>query len=1428
MTEQDPKSNVVDCLAELVDGTAPQSILDTVADDDTLRDLRHDAARAAALVRTAGDDYVVSASLEGSLAAALDARQASEPLPDTCEGVPHLAPKECDDPVAPQDVLGSPIQAELASDRARSEQPADPEEQAPDTERTPELQPEREPPIGPPLLSKVAQLVRRKAAALSNHRTLIRGAVAILAAAALLLLFLRIAPNGDESTTVGSGWHGQVVHVTSFGETGQLIACNDKGEKCRPLNSGDPIAQGSMLVTNRYARAHVGLSDGTEISLDQETRFVLDASEARSARLVAGAIVADVAHHQNIKARIEVALGQINVLGTKFALRSNDKATAVDVSRGTVELVDDQARAVMVRAGEEGLLEPGKPPSSASSQALAKAMAWSDAARQELQASDLGRGLGELVAKKPGEAHERSGAVTLATHRVKVRIAGVMARTEVEEIFTNQTDDILEGIFRFPLPADAQIERLALDVDGKLEEGAFVDRERAAAIWRGSIVNAAPQLKKTMRDEIIWVPGPWRDPALLEWQRGNRFELRIFPIPKRGSRRIILAYTQLVKPSAGVRRYTYPLAHDSEKSTRVGEFTFDLEIRGNDTRSGVHTIGYDATTSEPAPDVRRISLNERNFIPSGDLVIEYALRNRSGELTAWAYDPRGNPSSTRADRKSSTSSSDDEFPYVAIALRPQLPRAAKDERRAYAFVIDTSRSMLGESLKRAGQVAARVIRELPPDDLVTLTACDSSCVSFEDGLREPSEQLASRVERWLATRQAEGASDLTASIAAGARALRDTPGRSGRVLYIGDGTPTAGPVRPATILAAVSESMSGLNATVTALAIGSDSDLESLRAVARGGAGVVLPYVPGSTVAEAAYATLGATYGRALTDIHIQLPAGLTAVAPKQLDTLASGDETLLVARMTKAEISGTVGLSGRVGTEPFEQRYAVEIKAVAGPANAFVPRLYAATRIADLERNGDEDSKKEAIELSSRFDVASRFTSLLVLESAAMFKAFGLDNQRDFPEWSGEEEVEQSQAEGEVAMVSASSRRSGGSVTSAAAPRAPTSESSPKPLSTNSARDNRRCGCSAGDLDCVMRCAANEKAAESTGPVPMKPQTPPSPSFDEMEIANTPQVASAPRRRPSGRRSWIPMRRTWVRSGQFVTNRSVPSTAGVAEISRAESFYEKNPESRSALRDLYVLYAMSGDVRRAGELAEHWASKDPLDPGALTARADLAAREGNRETAIRILGSVVDVRPGDVGSQQRLARLHRWQGHPELGCRFSIALAEFRPDDVKTLVEAVRCSRSTQGRRIAEVLLQNASEQIRKAAEKRLEKDEFDSGLSGDFRIEAHWNDDVDVDLSILHPDGHRVSWLGAPTRSVITATDVLSREREGLALRGARAGEYVIEIVRGEGSGTVQGTLVVTLGTLRREVPFHLETDRVSIGVARIQMKEKLIEAW
>ncbi len=99
-------------------------------------------------------------------------------------------------------------------------------------------------------------------------------------------------------------------------------------------------------------------------------------------------------------------------------------------------------------------------------------------------------------------------------------------------------------------------------------------------------------------------------------------------------------------------------------------------------------------------------------------------------------------------------------------------------------------------------------------------------------------------------------------------------------------------------------------------------------------------------------------------------------------------------------------------------------------------------------------------------------------------------------------------------------------------------------------------------------------------------------------------------------------------------------------------------------------------------------------------------------------------------------------------------------------------------------------------------------------------------MDLAILHPDGQRVSWLGAPTRELISARDVLSRDREGLALNGAKPGEYAIEVVRSGGyTGTVRGELRVFAAGETRRIPFTLDGPRLTLALAEIKMVSRLV---
>jgi tetratricopeptide (TPR) repeat protein len=1203
---------------------------------------------------------------------------------------------------------------------------------------------------------------------------------------------------------------GTVQHLVGQGPSATLEICDPQGTACSPASVGAAVPAGSVLRTAARGSAQIAFADGSALELDHDTELVLAGNGGRRARLSHGSLVLELSAKALKHARFDVNDGSIELSAGKAALRAGTDFAILNLVRGSASLTAGNGKPLVLSAGEEARLYRGSAPYVSSGAALSEAVAFTDGLLDQNESGAISKGLGELTEKKPDSREELRSAVKLAAHSVHVRIAGAMARTEIDEVFENSTDDVLEGIYRFPIPTDAKIERLALEVDGKLEEGAFVDRDRAASIWRGAIVHAAPSMRQQITDDIVWVPGPWRDPALLEWQRGGRFELRIFPIPKHGQRRIVLAYTEAVRAVSGVRRFTYALPVDPGGTTKIRHFDLDLEVRGQDPQFGVRSLGYALTASE-RNGARVLSFSADDFSPNGDLSVEWALPGRQSELSAFGY--------RAGDER-----------YAQFTLRPKLPRASTTQVHATALVVDTSRSMYGEGFERAKRLAARLTRELDPAGSVTVLGCDSTCRQLPGGSLTPGPTAALEVERFLASTTAEGASDVTQAIATANRALDAVTGDRARdIVYIGDGTPTVGPIRSATVTSAVRDALSSSRVRVTAVAVGSASDLDTLAAIARAGGGLVLPYAPGQTLSEAALGVLSATYGSALRDIEITLPEGLRASAPERLDTILAGGEANISARMDGDNVDGSLTIRGKVGDSPFEQRYPVHVSATDNAGNAFVPRLYAAARIADLEQNGGAEAKKEALALSTQFSVASRYTSLLVLESEAMFRAFGLGSptQGQQSRFTGEDLAEKTEAKGELEVEGADDEHalvqaaSGGSALGVDKKSAPVQRDASGELGMLGASEALPAAPAKAEAHSAGRASSTNSLADRDGFAQPPPAAAPAPTA---QIAR-PEPLDRPFFEP--RRRMIAMRRVWDRKGRITTTRLVPVAASISAVADAERALSAEPDRRSAVKKAYSLYAASADLGRATSLVERWVGKEPLDPDALTARADLAARRGDRELAVRILGSVVDVRPDDVASQKRLARLYRWSGRPDLGCRHAMAIAELRAADPKLLADALRCARGGNASRWASEALGLVDEKTARAAEALANAPALDdTRLLGDLRVEATWSDDADLDLALLHPDGHRVSWLGAPTRELISARDVLDHGREGLALNGAKPGEYAVEIVRSAGStGPVRGELTVFAAGETRRVPFTLEGQRMTVALAEIKMVPRLV---
>jgi tetratricopeptide (TPR) repeat protein len=123
---------------------------------------------------------------------------------------------------------------------------------------------------------------------------------------------------------------------------------------------------------------------------------------------------------------------------------------------------------------------------------------------------------------------------------VRTGIVGLAATTRVELEFHNPNARVLEGELQFPLLEGQSIAGFALDIDGELRPAVPVEKAKGQQVF-----------EEVIRGRV--------DPALLEATRGNNYRLRVYPLPARGSRRVVLEIAETLATTRGANRLNWRL-----------------------------------------------------------------------------------------------------------------------------------------------------------------------------------------------------------------------------------------------------------------------------------------------------------------------------------------------------------------------------------------------------------------------------------------------------------------------------------------------------------------------------------------------------------------------------------------------------------------------------------------------------------------------------------------------------------------------------------------------------------------------------------------------------------------------------------------------------------------------------------------------------
>ncbi len=562
-----------------------------------------------------------------------------------------------------------------------------------------------------------------------------------------------------------------------------------------------------------------------------------------------------------------------------------------------------------------------------------------------------------VIDNPPPERPEQRPPAPLAIVRneVATKIENQIATTTVEQEFYNPNDRNIEGTYLFPVPKNSRIDKLEMDVSGKMMEAELLPAEKARSIYE-NIVRSQ------------------KDPALLEYIGRDTFRLRIFPIEAKSKKRVRLTYSELLAYDAGTVKFRYPLSTERLSSAPLEKVSVSVEIRSKSGLGPVLCPTHEAEIKRDGPGAATVEWSARDTVPDSDFeVIFTPAKAKTDRLAASVM-------TWRRDR--------DEDGYFLLLASPPPGKQREGEAalKDVVLVADTSGSMAGEKMLQAKKALAFCIENLNDNDRFELIGFSTEVRPVFESLVEANESHRARALEAVEKMKPIGGTAIEAALNAALQTLKGSE-RPAIVIFVTDGLPTVGETDPDKLIAAVTKA--GPNVRIFSFGVGNEVNTRLLDGIAEK-TRAFSQYVAEKEDLEI---KLSSFFMRISDPVLTALecapegPVKWQSRYPASLPDLFSGDQLVLSGRYSGSG-KATIRLRGKAAGKDVEHTFEAEFPEQA-EENEFVARLWATRRVAwllDEMRDGREEKElvDEITRLAREFGIVTPYTAYLILEDEA------------------------------------------------------------------------------------------------------------------------------------------------------------------------------------------------------------------------------------------------------------------------------------------------------------------------------------------------------------------------------------------------------------------------------------------------------------
>lgn len=575
---------------------------------------------------------------------------------------------------------------------------------------------------------------------------------------------------------------------------------------------------------------------------------------------------------------------------------------------------------------------------------------------------------GTLFLNSAGDTQD---AVILGS-RISMHIAGVIAEVRLSQDFENSSQQWMEGIYVFPLPETASVKAMKIRIGERIIDGEILEKQKARIQYEGAKNSG----------HVV---------GLVKQERNNLFTTKIANIPPGEKISIELDYFHTIElmddsyslrlPTTLTPRYTteslsdaeYLFTADAAQDTKAISPPF---MTGEDETSNarfsasitLESNGPLAEISSSSHGIEIIELENRYLV---DLENGDALMNKDFTLS-WKPYPETSLQPSLYVQNTDTAS------FGLIVLEPPISSIPKAmQNREVIFVLDTSGSMSGESIRAAKAALISALDKLHVDDKFNVIEFNDSSTQLYNTSQPAHGNQIRLAKRFITRLDAEGGTEMRSALDLALQNSEDK--RLRQIIFITDGSVG----NEQELLTMLSKELG--NSRLFTVGIGSAPNSFFMSKAAELGRGTY-KYIGDIDEAEAQMSSLfHQLQFPVLTSVSIEVDHGNAEWYPNPVPDLYAGKPLVLVSKMGKK--TNHITLTGLFNDEPWSQVLSIED---AESQSSSISSIWARQKIENLMNEqwmtGKQDlNKEDIIDLSTKHSVLSKYTAFLATEKTPL-----------------------------------------------------------------------------------------------------------------------------------------------------------------------------------------------------------------------------------------------------------------------------------------------------------------------------------------------------------------------------------------------------------------------------------------------------------